>query len=115
MNKVAVPLLIMATGAGWLLSSNGVMAGVDWAWVLFLGMAGIIYLINGLTKVSIVVGPLLLLGSVLVVLMQTDRINVETIVPVMVITLGALLLVSRISSLPDGISKPPSDDNPSED
>lgn len=109
MNKVAVPLLIMATGVGWLLSSNDVMQGVDWAWVLFLGVGGIVCLCGGLTKISIVIGPLLLLSSVLVVMMQTKRIDVETILPVMVITLGALLLISRISKLPDGISKPPGD------
>ena len=106
MNKATVPLIIIATGCGWLLSSNGVMPGVDWAWVLVIGTAGILSLITGLNKFSIVFGPMMLLASVLMVLMQSKRIQVDLALPVLVIALGILMLVSRFSKVGNSSGEP---------
>ena len=115
MKNLAVPLMIIATGSGWLLSTNEVLGMNNWAWVLLLAAGGILSLCNGLTKLSIVIGPLLLITSVLVVMLQTDKLEIVTVVPVVVITLGVLMFIANISKLPDGISKVPNDkeDDPS--
>jgi len=115
MNKVAVPILIIATGSGWLLSTNGVLGMNNWAWVLLIGVGGILSLCNGLTKLSIVVGPLLLITSVLVVMLETGRLEIVTMVPVVVITLGVLMFIANLSNLPDGISRPAASDPKGED
>ena len=103
MKKAAVPILIIATGIGWMLSSNEVMPGVDWAFVMLLAVAGILSMIHQLSKVSIVLGPMLMVGSVLLVMLQTDKIKIEMGFPILVITFGLLLLIARFSSLPDGM------------
>lgn len=101
MKKAFLPIIIIVTGIGWLLSSKNVMPGVDWAWVLCMASIGILVLTNGLTKFTIVVGPMLLISSVLVVMLQTKRISVDLFFPVLVISFGVLMLISRVSSLPD--------------
>ena len=101
MNKATVPLLIIATGCGWLLSSNNVMPGVDWAWVLVFAVVGILSLVTQINKISVVFGPMMLLASVLMVLMQSQRISIEVAMPVLVIALGILMLISRFLKLPE--------------
>ena len=111
MSKATIPLLIIATGIGWLLSTNGVMPGVDWAWVLLMSVTGILILLNSLNRFSVVFGPLLMICSVLMVLMQTKRITVETGLPCIVIALGILMLISRFA-IPDEAAKHESDNQP---
>ena len=101
MKKASLPILIIATGIGWLLSSRNVMPGVDWAWILVMATAGTLVLSNGLTKLTIVLGPILLISSVLVVMLQTKRISIDMFFPVMVISFGILMLIARFSNLPD--------------
>ena len=95
MSKATVPLLIIATGIGWLLSSNNVMPGVDWAWVLVFATVGILSLLTNISRFSVVFGPMMLLSSVLMVLMQSKKITVELAMPILVIALGIFMLISR--------------------
>ncbi|MCH2204812.1 MAG: hypothetical protein MK132_02935 [Lentisphaerales bacterium] len=95
MSKATLPLLIIATGIGWLLSTNNVMPGVDWAWVLVFATVGILALVTKISRFSVVFGPMMLLSSVLMVLMQSKRIAVDQALPVLVIALGVFMLVAR--------------------
>ena len=115
MKKAAVPILIIATGIGWMLSSNNVLPGVNWAFVLLMAVAGILAMINQLTKVSIVLGPMLMIGSVVLVMLQTEKIKIEMGLPIMVITFGILMLIARFSSLPDGMMTASDDEKSKED
>ena len=114
MKKAFLPILIIATGLGWLLSSKNVVPGVDWAWVLLMASMGILTLFNGLNKMTIVLGPMLLIGSVLFVMLQTDSIAIDMFFPVIVITFGVLMLIARFSNLPDAFKDEPEADPPTE-
>lgn len=98
---LVVPLLIIAFGVGWLLTALHVLPGVNWVWLLALGGTGILVLVtSGVNKVSIVVGPLLMLATVLSLLRQTGRLSVEVEVPMLVIAVGMLMLIARLAPVP---------------
>ena len=98
---VLVPILIITVGVGWLLNSLGALPGVNWAWTLLLGTVGLVTLATGgINKVTVVIGPFLLIASVLSVMRQTGRLSINVEVPCLVIALGVLLLISMLSSLP---------------
>ncbi|MCM8526212.1 MAG: hypothetical protein NE327_06820 [Lentisphaeraceae bacterium] len=105
MNKAFLPILIIATGCGWLLSSKNVVPGVDWAWVLLMASTGIIVLLNKINKMTIVLGPMLLIGSVMFVMLQTQTIAIDMLFPVLVISFGVLMLIARTSKLPDAFKE----------
>jgi hypothetical protein len=115
MKKAFVPLLIIATGIGWILTTNKVIPGVNWPIVLLIAVAGILSLCRGLSKLTLVLGPMLLLGSVVMVMLQTKRIQIEMGLPVLVVAFGVLMLVARLSSLPDGLLSGDPEDNDSND
>ncbi|MBN9519934.1 hypothetical protein J0H58_15640 [bacterium] len=97
----AVPILIIAVGVGWLLTALGYGPGINWVWTLGLGTVGILtFVLSGIDKASVVVGPFFLLASVLSVLRQTDAMSVNVEVPVLVIGVGVLLLVVRHPAVP---------------
>jgi hypothetical protein len=89
-------------GVGWLLSAQGFGPGINWVWTLGLGVIGILTLVvsKGLDKVSVVIGPFFLLASLLSVLRQTSQLSLEIEVPVLVISIGALLLVAQVPAIP---------------
>jgi hypothetical protein len=87
--KIAAPILITAVGLGWLLTAQGMIPGVQWAWVLGLAALGAVVLfLEGVNKFSFVVGPSLIVGSLLSILRQTGYISVDTEVPLLTITIG---------------------------
>ena len=98
---LAVPVLIVAVGVGWLLNSLGVLPGVNWVWTAGLAVLGIVAIAcGGLNKVTIVVGPWLLIASVLSVMGQTGKLSIDVEVPCLVIVLGLLMVVAKLSPLP---------------
>jgi hypothetical protein len=98
---LVIPILIIIVGVGWLLTARSVVPGVNWVWTLGLGAIGILtFLLSGFDKVSVVVGPFLLLASLLSVLRQTGDLVLDIEVPVLVITVGVLLLVAQLPVIP---------------
>ena len=96
-----LPLLLITVGVGWLLSTLGVAPSIDWVWTLGLGMIGIMtFVVAGLDKITVVIGPFFLLASCLSILRQTGRLQVDVEVPILVIFSGALLLVARTPAIP---------------
>jgi len=47
-----------------------------------------------------VTGPFLIIASVFSVMRQSERININLEVPILVIVLGVLMLISQLSKLP---------------
>ena len=98
---LVVPVLLIALGTGWLLTAAGVAPGVSWVWILGLAAVGVMTLVaGGIDKLTIVVGPLFILASVLSMLRQTGRLHIDFEVPILVIAAGVLLLVARSPALP---------------
>ena len=100
-NGIVVPVLIIGLGVAWLLNVLHFVPGVNWLWTGGLGVCGILLVaIGGLNKLSVVLGPFLLIGSVLSVLRQTGRLSETIEMPVLFIVLGVLLLLAYLLPLP---------------
>jgi hypothetical protein len=98
---LVIPTLIIIVGVGWLLTARGFGPGINWVWTLGLGAIGILtFLLSGFDKVSVVVGPFFLVSSLLSVLRQTGGLDLDIEVPVLVITIGVLLLVAQLPAIP---------------
>lgn len=99
---IVLSIFIITIGIGDLLTTLGVFSGVDWVWTLALAIVGILVIVlsGGLDKVSIVVGPFLLVASVLSILRQTGHLDPKLEASIVVILIGVLLLVSQMSAVP---------------
>jgi hypothetical protein len=98
-SRFVAPLLITTIGTGWLLTVHHVLPGVEWAWVLLLAMLGALVLFLSVDKVSIVVGPSLMIGSGLSILRQTGWISVDTEIPLLTIVVGSLWTAAHLLPL----------------
>jgi len=101
-SSLVIPILIIVVGVGWLLTAEGVGPGINWVWTLGLGVIGILTLVisKGFDKVSVVIAPFFLLASLLSILRQTDQLSVDIEVPVLVISIGTLLLLAQLPAIP---------------
>ena len=99
---LVIPILIILVGVGWLLTAQGFGPGINWVWTLGLGVIGILTFVvsKGFDKVSVVIGPFFLLASLLSVLRQTSQLSLDIEVPVLVISIGTLLLVAQLPAIP---------------
>lgn len=98
---IALPVLMIAVGLGWLLTAHSVIPGVNWIWILGLAALGILVLaLGGIDKVTVVLGPFLIIATFFSLLRQTGKISVDTEVPSLVIAAGALMLIPHIIRLP---------------
>ena len=96
-----LPILLITVGTGWLLTTLDVAPGIDWVWTLALAVVGLLTMaVGGIDKVSIVVGPFLIIAGCLSVLRQTGRVHMDIEVPILVIVAGVLLLVARTPAVP---------------
>jgi hypothetical protein len=99
--SLAVPVLVIAVGIGWLLTALGYAPAINWVWTIGLAVAGILTIaLSGLDKVSVVIGPFFLLASVLSVFRQTGGLAVNVEVPVLVISVGVFLLIAQLPIVP---------------
>lgn len=98
---LVLPILLIAVGVGWLLTTLGVVPGVDWVWTFGLAAFGLLtFAVGGLDKVTVVIGPFFILASCLSILRQTDRLHIDVEVPILVIIAGVLLLAARAPAIP---------------
>ena len=98
---LVMPLLLIVIGTGWLLTTLGVVTGVDWVWTLGLAAAGLLgFLTIGFDKVTLVVGGFCLTASLLSLLRQTGRLTLDVEIPILVIVAGVLSLIARHSAVP---------------
>ncbi len=100
-SAIAISLLIIALGVAWLLNVTKVIPGVDWVWVMGLGVSGILLLAFAqLDRFNFVVGVSLIVSSILSVLRQTGKLVVNIEAPVLFITVGILLFLSQLLPIP---------------
>lgn len=98
---LVIPILLIALGTGWLLTTLGVMPGVDWIWTIGLAALGLMtFVVSGFDKVTLVIGPFLIAASALSLLRQTGRLHLDTEIPILVILAGVLLLLIRSPMIP---------------
>lgn len=93
--------MLIILGTGWLLTSLNFLPAIDWIWTLGIASIGFLtLLLGGLDKVTAVVGPFFLIMSCLSVLRQTNRIELNVEVPILVILGGVLMLIARHPKIP---------------
>lgn len=96
---LAISLIVL--GAGWLLNNLRITPDVNWVWTLGLGIAGIAFVVTGgINKVTIILGPFLVVASVLSYLRQSERLDAAYEMPGLTALLGVLLLVAHIRTVP---------------
>jgi hypothetical protein len=92
---------LIALGAGWLLNNLQITPDVNWVWTLGLGIAGIAFVVTGgINKVTIILGPFLVVASVLSYLRQNGELSAAYEMPGLTALLGILLLLSYIRIIP---------------
>lgn len=102
MKNTTFPIVLMALGSLFLLHSLDLVPSMRWLWIVGLLAAGVMVLIaDGITKSSIVVGPLLILAGVLQFFSMHSGLAYNIIIPLMMIALGGLLLVARSDAIPE--------------
>ncbi len=94
-------MLLITVGTGWLLSTLGIAPSINWVWTLGLAVVGLLtFVIGGVDKVTVVIGPFFILASTLSILRQTGRLSFDVEVPALVILSGILLIVARLPVIP---------------
>ncbi|HYD62616.1 MAG TPA: hypothetical protein VEC35_19830 [Noviherbaspirillum sp.] len=102
MKDAALPVVLIVLGLAWLLNSLDWLPEIHWLWILGLAGAGIAILaIDGITKSSVVAGPLLILAGVLSFFRQYYGLGWRFIVPIMLIAAGTFMLVARSPAIPE--------------
>lgn len=102
MKDATFPVLLIVLGAAWLLSSLHWLPEIHWIWILGFAGAGLaILMLDGITKSSIVAGPLLILAGALSFLHQYYRLGWRFMIPIMLIAAGLFMLVARSPSIPE--------------
>lgn len=100
-SSLTAGVLMITLGLGQLLSAMGVVPEINWVWTMFLAAAGVlVFILGGVNKVTIVLGPFFLFGSILSILRETGRIEVNVELPMLVILIGILILIAHHPSLP---------------
>lgn len=102
MRDAAFPVVLIVLGAAWLLNSLHWLPDVHWLWILGLSAAGVaILVLDGITKSSVVAGPLLILAGILAFCRQYYGTGWRIVIPVMLIGAGVTMLVARSPGIPE--------------
>ena len=102
MKDAALPVVLIVLGIAWLLNSLDWLPEIHWLWILGLAGAGIAILaLDGITKSSVVAGPLLILAGLLSFMRQYYGLGWRFIVPIMLIAAGIFMLVARSPAIPE--------------
>jgi hypothetical protein len=107
MRDAALPVTLIVVGALWLTWYLGWFPDVDWIIAAGLIGGGVAVLVfDGVTKSSIVVGPLLIVAGLAWTLHDRYRVSWSFLTPVLLIVAGALMLLARHPRIPLRRGKP---------
>lgn len=113
MRDVVLPITLIVAGLIWLLFNLEWIPSFDWVITLILVGAGIAILaLEGLTKKSVVGGPLLIAVGLTWLLHFHYGIRWRFLAPALSIVAGALMLVARSASIPETRHPRPGTDSP---
>ncbi|MEO8487464.1 MAG: hypothetical protein ABI585_14115 [Betaproteobacteria bacterium] len=107
MRNAALPITLIVVGAIGLVWYFGWFPDVDAVTAIALIAAGVLVLaLDGFTKSSVVLGPMLITMGVMWWLHDQYRLRWSLLIPILLIVIGALMLVARHADLPERRSKP---------
>jgi hypothetical protein len=115
MRNASLPITLIVVGVIGLIWYFGWFPNVESVTALALVAAGVLILItDGITKHSIVLGPMLIAVGASVWLHDVYRLRWWLLVSILLIVLGALMLVARDARIPERRPSPPSTPPPPE-
>lgn len=95
----ALPALLFSFGAIWLMHNLGWIPDADWLRIVAPAIIGIVlFVLNGVTRTTIVVSPILLLVSLMQYLHDFYAIERKLMMPVLLMVAGLLMVVARLPS-----------------
>jgi len=98
---VICPVLMMTVGLGWLFTVWNVDVRIHWVPVLGMAVTGaLVLLLGGLDKVTVVLGPLLLITTFFALLRQTGYISFDVELPCLLFAAGLLMLMAHLAPIP---------------
>lgn len=102
MRDSVLPVTLIAAGAVWLLFNLDWVPSFDWVvTIVLIGSGAAILLLEGITKKSVVGGPLLIVLGVAWLLHFHYGLQWRFLLPSLFIATGALMLVARTSAIPE--------------
>jgi hypothetical protein len=111
MRDSVFPITLIAAGAVWLLFNLDWVPSFDWVVTLVLIGSGVaILILEGVTKKSIVGGPLLIVLGVIWFLHFHFGAHWRFLAPSLFIVTGALMLLARMAAVPETRSNAPTSD-----
>lgn len=107
MKDAGLPVTLIVIGLGWLAWHYGWLPDTDWVVAGGLVLAGVAVLaFDGLTKSSVVAGPLLIGVGIAWALHAEYRVHWSVLIACLLVLLGALLLAARHPRLPGAPRNP---------
>jgi hypothetical protein len=102
MRDASLPVTLIVVGLAWLAWQFGWFPNVDWVIAAGLVAAGVAILIfDGLTKSSVVAGPLLIGAGIAYGLHLHYRISWSVLAPCLLVLLGVMMLAARHPRFPE--------------
>jgi hypothetical protein len=102
MRNAGLPITLIVIGSAWLLWHFRLFPDIDWivAVGLILGGIAILYL-DGITKNSIVSGPILIASGIAWTLHDQWHVTWFVLMPMLLVLLGVLMLIARRGTIPE--------------
>ena len=102
MRNASLPITLIVVGVAWLLWYYRLFPDIDWIIAAGLVAGGIaIFVLDGLTKTSVVTGPFLIAAGIAWTLHDRARVSWFVLLPALLIILGVLMLVARSPKIPE--------------
>src|SRR5437867_832441 len=102
MRNAGLPITLIVVGSAWLLWYFRLFPDIDWiiAVGLVLGGSAVLYL-DGMTKNSIVAGPILIASGIAWALHDRWHVTWFVLMPMLLVLLGVLMLTARRPNIPE--------------
>ena len=102
MRDAGLPITLIVVGCAWLLWYFRLFPDIDWIIAAGLVVGGItILFLDGMTKNSIVSGPILIASGIAWALHDRWHVTWLVLLPVLLVLLGVLMLIARRANIPD--------------
>ena len=102
MRDAGLPITLIVVGSAWLLWYYRLFPDIDWIIATGLVIGGItILFLDGVTKNSVVAGPILIASGVAWALHDQWRVTWFVLFPSLLVLLGVLMLIARRPNIPE--------------
>ena len=102
MRNAGLPITLIVVGSAWLLWYFRLFPDIDWIIAAKLVLSGIaILFLDGITKNSIVAGPILIASGIAWALHDRWRVTWLVLFPTLLVLLGVLMLIARRPEIPE--------------